>query len=101
MKDDNSPIGDNWNDLEQTLLTPGERNEIDLKVQITAAIIKARHAQGLTQKEIEERSGVRQPVIARMEKGTTDPHLSTILKVLGAMGKTLDVVPIDKKKTCC
>ena len=41
-------------------------------------------------------SGVAQPVIARMEKGTTDPRIETVLKVLAPLGKTLAVVPLQR-----
>ena len=40
-------------------------------------------------KDFKERSGVKQPIIARMENGTASPNLSTVLKVLAALGKTL------------
>ena len=36
-----------------------------------------------------EMSGVKQPIIARMENGTASPNLSTVLKVLASLGKTL------------
>ena len=36
-----------------------------------------------------------QPVIARMERGSTSPQLETVLKVLAPLGKTLAVVPIN------
>ena len=42
-------------------------------------------------------SGVKQPVIARMESGATSPQLETILKVLAPLGKTLAVVPLKSK----
>jgi predicted transcriptional regulator len=51
----------------------------------------------LTQKELEAVSGVRQPVIARLERGSTDPQLSTLIKVLASLGKTLAIVPIEAK----
>lgn len=38
---------------------------------------------------------VKQSVIARMESGKTDPQLSTILKLLVSMGKTLTIVPLE------
>ncbi len=93
-----SPSGDKWSAFKQTLLTPEERNEIDIKVQIVTEILNARHEQGLTQKAIEKASGVKQPIIARMERGTNDPQLTTVIKVLAALGKTLAVVPIESKK---
>ena len=60
-------------------------------------IVKARQELGISQKKLEELSGVKQPIIARMEKGSTKPQLDTVLKVLAALGKTLKVVPIEQK----
>jgi ribosome-binding protein aMBF1 (putative translation factor) len=98
MKNKNiSPVGDSWEGYKGTLLTPEERAEIDIRVALVGEILKARHKSGLTQKELEEASGVKQPVIARMERGTTDPQLSTILKVLAPLGKTLGIVSLKKK----
>ena len=91
-----SPIGDNWDDLRETLLTPEERTQTDVKVALLNEIINARHANGLTQKELETASGVKQPVIARLERGSTDPQLSTLIRVLAPLGKTIAIVPIDK-----
>ena len=77
-----------------SLLTP---EEIAERVSLIGELIKARKEQGISQKELEELSGVKQPVIARMEKGITNPQLDTILKVLVPLGKTLAVVPLEKK----
>jgi len=41
-------------------------------------------------------SGVKQPIIARMEKGSTSPQLDTVLKVLAPLGKTLYIGDLDK-----
>jgi ribosome-binding protein aMBF1 (putative translation factor) len=89
-----SPIGDSWENVRNTLLTPEERAATDIKIALLGEIINARQNNGLTQKELEAASGVKQPVIARMERGTTDPQLSTIIKVLAPLGKTLAVVDI-------
>jgi DNA-binding XRE family transcriptional regulator len=86
-----SPIGDSWESLRSALLTPEERAEIDIKVALLGEIIKARQNNGMTQKRLEEISGVKQPVIARLERGTTDPQLSTVIKILASLGKTLAV----------
>ena len=63
--------------------------------KILEEIAWRRRQQGITQQRAEELSGVKQPVIARMEKGHTDPRLSTLLKVLAPLGLTLKVVPKD------
>ena len=90
-----SPIGDDWDELRETLLSPEERMETDIKIALLGEIINARQANGLTQKQLEEASGVKQPVIARLERGSTDPQLSTLIKVLAPLGKTLAIVPLN------
>jgi DNA-binding XRE family transcriptional regulator len=91
-----SPVGSNWEDVRKEIFTPEEIAESDLRVAIIGELIKARQEKGLTQKQLEELSGVRQPVIARMEKGN-NPQLDTVLKVLAPLGKTLSVVPLTQK----
>ena len=59
-------------------------------------LTQARNERGLSQRKLEELSGVRQPVIARMENGTNSPQLDTVLKVLGALGKTLYIGDLEK-----
>ena len=78
--------------------TQEELDEIDLKARIVGEIINARQSREMTQQALEELSGVRQPVIARLEKNTSDPQLTTILKVLRPLGKTLAVVPLETGK---
>ena len=92
MTEKRSPIGESWNEYRETLLTPEERHEIDIKVEIITAILNARNKAGYSQKQLERLTGVKQPVISRMEKGETDPRLSTIMKILEPLGKTLVVV---------
>ena len=91
----NSAIGGTWDELEQELFTPEEIAASDLRVSLIGEIIKARQEKGLSQKNLEELSGVKQPIIARIERGSTSPRLSTVLKVLAPLGKTLAVVPIE------
>ena len=74
--------------------TPEEIAESDLHAALITALVQARQEQGISQRQLEELSGVKQPQIARMEKGDSNPQLDTLLKVLAAMGKTLAIVPI-------
>ena len=90
-------IGGNVLEYLDSILTPEEIAESNLRVAIIGELIKARQEKGISQKKLEELSGVKQPVIARMEKGSTSPQLDTILKVLAPLGKTLAVVPLDSK----
>ncbi len=86
---DMSSVGRSWADVRKELLTPEEIAESDLRVALIGELIKARKEKGLSQRELEALSGVKQPVIARMENGSTVPNLNTILKVLAPLGKTL------------
>ena len=93
----NSPIGTSWKEYKGTRMTPAERSELELKADIICEILESRQQQGFTQKQLEEASGVKQPIIARMENGMTDPQLTTILKVLRPLGKTLAIVPLERQ----
>lgn len=92
-------VGRDAPEFVDSLLTPEEVAESNLRVAVIGEIIKARQEKGLSQKKLEELSGVKQPVIARMEKGVTSPQLDTVLKILAPLGKTLAVVPLDVRQT--
>ncbi len=91
-----SAIGENWEDVRREMFTPAEIAQSDLRVALIGELIKARKESGLSQKKLEELSGVAQPIIARMEKGLTSPQIGTVLKVLAPLGKTLAVVPMHR-----
>lgn len=95
----NPAIGRSWEEVRNELFTPEEIAESDLRVALIGEMVKARQEKGISQKKLEELSGVKQPVIARMETGKTSPQLDTVLKVLFALGKTLAIVPLDPDKT--
>ncbi len=92
-----NPRGSSWDELEKKLFTPEEIAESKVRVDIISEMINAREENGITQKQLEAMSGIKQPVISRMEKGVTDPQLSTVLKILNSLGKTLQVVPMKRK----
>ena len=94
---ENPAIGSAWEEVRAELYTPEEIAESDLRVALIGELIEARREKGISQKKLEELSGVRQPVIARMERGETSPQLSTILKILAPLGKTLAIVPLPEK----
>ncbi len=91
----NNAIGKNWQDVRKEIFTSEEIAESNLRVSLIEELIKARKERGISQKKLEELSGVKQPIIARMELGTTSPQLETVLKVLAPLGKTLKIVPLN------
>ena len=60
-------------------------------------LVRIRNEQGITQKKLEEFSGVKQPIIVRIERGNTSPQIDTLLKILMPLGKTLEIVEIKEK----
>lgn len=95
----NKSNGPSWEEVESTLYTPEEIAISNLRVAIMCELIDARKERGISQKKLEILSGVKQPVIARMEAGTTSPRLDTVLKVLAVLGKTLKVVPLHDSES--
>ena len=89
----NSAIGQSWDEFEKEFYTPEEIAESDLRVALIVELIKARNEQGISQKKLEEMSGVKQPIIARIETGKSIPQVSTLIKLLVPLGKTLAIVP--------
>jgi predicted XRE-type DNA-binding protein len=88
-------IGGDAIEFIESLLTPEEVAAVDLRVEIMLEITRARREQGISQKKLEEITGVKQQMISRMEKGYESSQIDTLLKVLLPLGKTLSVVDLD------
>jgi len=87
-----------WREVRKKLnITPEQEAEIQLERDIIEATIAARKENKLTQRELSKKSGVKQPAIARIERGLNSPQTSTLIKLLYPMGYTIRVVPLDKK----
>ena len=85
-----------WREVRPELYTAEEIRESNLRVAIIGELIKARQEKNISQRELEQLSGVKQPIISRMEAGETSPQLDTVLRVLAPLGKTLAVVPLSE-----
>ena len=85
-----------WKEVRPKLYSAEEIRESNLRVAIIGELIKARREQNISQRQLEELSGVKQPIISRMESGGTSPQLDAVLKVLAPLGKTLAVVPLNE-----
>ena len=86
-----------WEDVKKQLnISPEQQAEIQLEMDIIEATIEARKKNKLTQRELSKKSGVKQPVIARLEKYANSPQTNTLIKLLYPMGYTIRVVPLDK-----
>ena len=59
--------------------------------EVMNALIEARTSAGMTQKELSEKSGVRQSNISRIENGTCSPTITTLEALAKGLGKRLVV----------
>lgn len=61
-------------------------------------VARLRILRGLTQKQLAELVGTKQPSIARLESGKAEPKLSFLRRVVGALGARLEVriVPLQQ-----
>jgi len=85
-------IDDYMND--ETRVTPAERERINFEATLIGKMIEAREERGLSQRELAEISGIKQPAIARLESLKTTPQIDTLFKVLYPLGYTLEIVPV-------
>lgn len=80
--------------LDEQLEDPNFRKEwetLEPEYTIMKAMIDARNAEGLTQKELSERSGIAQGDISKLENGNANPSVRTLQRLATAMGKTLKI----------
>ncbi|WGE46568.1 helix-turn-helix domain-containing protein [Actinobacillus equuli] len=91
-----SPIGSSWTSFEREVFNELEMEENHFRVKLILEIIETRQALGISQRKLEKLSGVKQSMIARIEKGSSNPSLGTLLKLLVPLGKTLQIVSLDE-----
>jgi DNA-binding XRE family transcriptional regulator len=84
-------VGMSLEEYEKKYVSPEKRQEYELRARLILNLIAVRKKAKLSQKQLEELSGVRQPTIAKIERGTMNPSLNIILRLLAAMGKTLKI----------
>ena len=66
-----------------------EYEALEPEFTIMQAMIDARNSEGLTQKELSDRSGIAQGNISKMENGNANPPIRTLHGLGAAMGKKL------------
>lgn len=67
------------------------RAEVGRAVRVGVEIKARREAAGLSQRQLAEIVGIRQPNIARLEAGDVLPTLGTLDRIADALGLTLEV----------
>ena len=75
-----------------------EHEALEPEFSIIQAMIDARKASGLTQKELAEKTGIAQADISKVENGSANPSLRTLRRLAAGMGMQLklEFVPTTK-----
>ncbi|MCD8327818.1 MAG: helix-turn-helix transcriptional regulator [Ruminococcus sp.] len=73
-----------------------ERAQIEFETELIGKIIEARESKGLSQRDLADLSGVKQPAIARLESMRTAPQIDTLFKILSPLGYKLSIVSADE-----
>jgi len=68
-----------------------EYEESQAEYQVMRALVASRLESGMTQKELAEKSGIRQSNISRIENGTCSPTISTLQALAKGMGRKLNI----------
>ena len=82
-----------WQDAKDSMtsLTDEEKREVDLMADIISKIIERRQELGISQRELEKLTGVRQEAICRIENMKNMPQLDTLIKLMEPLGLRLSV----------
>ena len=80
--------------LEQSLEDPEFRarwTAQETQRKVMASIVEARIAQGLSQKELADRCGMKATNLCRLENGNCNPSISTLAKIAHGLGKKFQI----------
>jgi ribosome-binding protein aMBF1 (putative translation factor) len=85
----------NWADLRAEVMgRPGAGAAYEaarIRFELGASVRQRREELGLTQAELAERSGLKQPAVARLEAGGTMPTIPVLERIAEALGLCLSV----------
>lgn len=83
----------NLNDFIEDNFHEKEIISIKDKASFQMSLREIREKNSLEQKDIADKTGLKQSAISRIEAGNSNPTLDTILKILEANNYTLAIVP--------
>lgn len=73
-----------------------EWDNLEPEMEVVRAMIKARTAQNLTQKELAEKTGINQANISKLENGNMNPSLKLLKRLADGLGMNLRIEFVPK-----
>jgi transcriptional regulator with XRE-family HTH domain len=88
--------------LAEQLVDPGFRNEWErtaIARAVALRLVRYRTDHGMSQRDLAKLLDMKQPQVARLERGDVNPRLETLMRLAGALDIefTIDVRPADRK----
>lgn len=80
-----------WDDVKKEIINLTEEEK--MYIELLADIVSIRDEKGLTQRELAEITGLKQPAIARIESQQGVASVMSMLKILNALGYELKISP--------
>jgi HTH-type transcriptional regulator/antitoxin HipB len=74
-----------------------EYSAAETALDLACILYQIRQEQGLTQRQAEERAGLKQQAISRLEKAASNIQLGTLQRYLGALGYRIEISVIDNR----
>ncbi|MGE7595641.1 helix-turn-helix domain-containing protein [Peribacillus frigoritolerans] len=90
-----------WSDIKKEIrsISDSEKMQIKLVADLVDEIRGKREELGLTQRDLAEKTGLKQSAIARMESGGAIPRLDTVLRVALALGLRFTLIKDEEAAT--
>ncbi len=73
-----------------------EKNIIEKEFELLEEISKLRNNKKLSQRQLASIIGMKQPMLAKIEKGKNSPQLNTLLNILDSLGYTIEYKEKDQ-----
>lgn len=67
------------------------KDTVDIMSKLAARLIEARNRIGITQKQLAEKTGIYQADISKIERGLSNPSISTLQRLAEGMGLQIEV----------
>jgi transcriptional regulator with XRE-family HTH domain len=73
-----------------------EWDNLEPEMEVVRAMIKARTAQNLTQKDLADKTGINQANISKLENGNMNPSLKLLKRIADGLGMNLRIEFVPK-----
>lgn len=84
-----------WSDVRESIksISREEKEEIAAAAKLTAQLVMRREQLGMTQRQLAEKTGIKQAAIARIEMNGAIPRIDTLYRLSKGLDLKIKLVP--------